>query len=230
MDLCTTCGEEFVKVGKTYSRYSLEKVTTPYTARKTFPGIKTPLLKGKICRECMVVLREQTFIHKPSRKRKWKWIRTPSKYTGSPSKFVGSPCPKRSDNKATPQKKEYSFSKIDPDKSFRDRAVTYLMNSKYEACLRTLITNSEAARTALITVMSSEIHKEMSRVTKKKADKMPLLMQTFKVEETSTFAWKQVVDEAKENLPVFHACLDAGMPTIKTLRNQVQKGRTGARR
>ena len=89
------------------------------------------------------------------------------------------------------------------DRTFRDRACLYLNNSKYVSCFRTLITKSDTAKAALLTVASTDIEKEVARVSQCQSESQILsLAESFSVENVGSFDWAKVVEETKNKLPV----------------------------
>ena len=187
------CAVQFIKKLKEYERFSLSKLTSPFSAKNSYPRLRS--IHGFICKDCRSLLYKKTVLHKPTKKRKSITQDENSSPPSSPAHQA-----KRT-HRDTPQKLN-PFQRVE-DRTFRDRACLYLNNSKYVSCFRTHITKSDTAKAALLTVASTDIEKEVARVSQCQSESQILsLAESFSVENVGSFDWAKVVEETKNKLPV----------------------------
>ena len=155
---CSICGKKFEKKKKGYKRRA---VSTKLTSPRTFGKVYNKSSPDKffatahfICDECYHLLIQKTKPQKKGKTLKRTW-------NGSPG---GTPKRKRPSQGSSTATRKLNFSEAETVKHVTplEKAVKYMASYKYLNAFRTAVTNSDAAKNALITVASELIKQEVS--------------------------------------------------------------------
>ena len=215
---CTVCNENYdvLDCGRV-QRFSLSTISTsPYTSRKVFPGVSHSA--AVVCGSCAKHLRTQTQGLKTNRnKRRWSGLRTPGKSQ------------KRRDVRNTPQKssscpKPTNQVNVNVTTSFfKASAIRQIVESHYTEAFKSLLTSSEAAKTAFLDVHAELLQSEWKKVTTG-GEEIVSLIGDVTVERMSAFSWEQTLEECEDKLPLTKSLLTHVFPEPCNIREEVTKG------
>ena len=108
---------------------------------------------------------------------------------------------------------------------FKASASRYIFHSSYEKAFRCLVQGSGAARSAFIKVHSDLLRQEMQNTKSQSSTEhhLDMLEGEVTLSKLEKFSFTEVVDEAREKIPLTFSCLEAVIPTASQIRCKGRK-------